>query len=326
MRIDSLWYKPNPLRYLLLPFTVLYRLTIRLRRYAYASGLIRTGHLPVPVIVVGNITVGGTGKTPFVIWLVDYLRKRGFRPGVISRGYGGQSESWPQAVSGTSDPSQVGDEPVLIAQQTAVPIFVGPDRIAAAEALLDAHPTCSIIVSDDGLQHYALGRDIEIVIIDGQRGFGNGLCLPAGPLREPITRLRDVDIQISNGTQRDQAFTMHLQPRAFCSLDTNENLPLDAFSGKKVHAAAGIGNPDRFFSSLRSLGCDVVEHPFPDHAAFSEEDFDFVDNAPIIITEKDAVKCRSLALENVYYLRVDAELDVLIETRLQRLLSAFQAT
>ena len=288
-----------------------YRGLVRVRRGLYRWGWLKRYRAPVPVIVVGNITVGGAGKTPCVIWLCEILRAAGYTPGVVSRGYGGQAASWPQVVTLTSDTRQVGDEPVLIAVRTGCPVFAAPDRGAAIRALLEAEPEVDVIVSDDGLQHYAMARDVEIVVIDGARRFGNGYCLPAGPLREPLSRLGEVDFKVCNGgvahtgelsmqLAMDQAHNL-LRPDWLCSLSE--------LAGTRVHAVAGIGHPQRFFSQLREAGLDVIEHPFPDHHPFRAADIYFDDSLPVLMTEKDAVKCMPFADIQHWAVPVFAKMD-----------------
>lgn len=276
----------------------------RRRRYAYRN---RRRCLPTPVIVVGNISVGGNGKTPLVIYLVERLRANGRAPGIVSRGYGGRANT-PQAVSPDSDPRQVGDEAVLLAGRCRCPVVVGKDRVAAAQALLLDY-ACDVVVADDGLQHYALARDIEIAVIDGQRRFGNGFCLPAGPLREPPRRLREVDWVVGNGSAKagEILMTLHAE-HAHRLSEAKESRALRGFR-VPVHAIAGIGNPQRFFTTLREHGLTLYEHPFPDHHRFSAGDLDFGDDLPILMTEKDAVKCRPWASERCWYVPVCARLD-----------------
>jgi tetraacyldisaccharide 4'-kinase len=264
-----------------------------------------------PVVVVGNITVGGTGKTPLVLWLADYLAQQGLTPGIVSRGYGASS-SHPTAVTAPSDPAQVGDEPVLLAQRSTCPVWVGRDRPRAARALLEAHPRCDVIVSDDGLQHYRLARDVELVVIDGTRALGNGLMLPAGPLREPASRLRGVDAVVVNGGtravgSRERAFALKLEGDLFRNLlDPELAVGAGHFGGRRVHAIAGIGNPQRFFDHLRALGLVFTAHPFPDHHAYAPNELAFAECDAIVMTEKDAVKCARFAKENQWVLRVEA--------------------
>jgi tetraacyldisaccharide 4'-kinase len=258
--------------------------------------------------VVGNITVGGTGKTPCVIWVVNQLKARDFRVGILSRGYRGRSSVWPRLVDPRSDPNEVGDEPVLLALATGCPVAVGPDRVAAGRMLLAERPV-DILVSDDGLQHYALHRDLEIAVVDGSRGLGNGACLPAGPLREPAQRLESVDAVIVNGGSWGDTtvFRAALRPRRVYRLTGADERKLDDFRGTLVHAVAGIGNPERFFELLKSAQIRVIPHAFPDHARYSRSDFDFGDSHPILMTEKDAVKCRAFADDRLWTVAVMME-------------------
>jgi tetraacyldisaccharide 4'-kinase len=301
------WYRDSLVSRLLLPLSWLFCGLVALRRFAYRRGWRRTEHLPVPLIVVGNITVGGSGKTPFLVWLVEQLQRAGWKVGVISRGYGGRSPVWPREVTARSDTREVGDEPVLIATRTGVPLVVGPDRVAAARHLL-AHHAVDVILSDDGLQHYRLGRDIEVAVIDQARGLGNRRCLPAGPLREPPARLAEVDCLVRHGDTGD----MQLAGATLRHLPSGRGEPLDAWTGRRVHAVAGIGHPERFFQALRRAGLELVEHPFPDHYAFTAADLVFGDALPIVMTEKDAVKCRAFAGTPHWYLPVTAKVDGLI--------------
>ena len=228
---------------MLTPLSLVFRVVVWLRRFAYRAGLLRSYKVSLPVIITGNITAGGTGKTPLVIWLADYLRGKGYRPGIISRGYGGKASSWPQQVRSDSDPAMVGDEAVLLAGATRCPMAVGPDRVAAARALIE-HSDCDVILSDDGLQHYALQRDIEIVVIDGVRRFGTGFSIPAGPMREPARRLQEVDLVVINGLGSGQEHQMRMNlGDAHNLLDKDIRRRLSSFQGKAVHAIAGIGNP-----------------------------------------------------------------------------------
>jgi tetraacyldisaccharide 4'-kinase len=304
------WYKPHPIRWLLSPLSLIYRMIASLRKRCYTLGLFKQSKLPCPVIIVGNITVGGTGKTPFIIWLAQQLSHAGFKPGIVSRGYGGYSEHYPLAVTLESEAAVVGDEPLMIAQRTKCPVVVSPKRYQAGIALLENYD-CDVILSDDGLQHYALARDVEIVIVDGQRQFGNHYCLPAGPLREPLSRLKNVDFIVENtsGEALDNHYPMTLIPAMLKNLN-NETVQrtIDTFQHQSSHAVAGIGNPSRFFSQLRNDGLTITEHPFTDHHEFHPHDLMFGDDKPIIMTEKDAVKCQSFATDNMWYLPVKAQL------------------
>ena len=323
-RLDYYWYTRSPWLLLLTPLSLVYRIITRLRRFAYRSGIFRSTRVSLPVIIIGNITVGGTGKTPLVVWLAEYLRGKGYQPGIISRGYGGQAGSWPQQVRPDSDPCVVGDEAVLLASRTRCPMAVAPDRVAAANALIE-HSDCDVILSDDGLQHYALQRDIEIAVIDGVRRFGTGFLIPAGPLREPASRLREVDLVVINGLGSGQEHQMRmLQGDAHNLLDSGKVCALSAFRSQTVHAVAAIGNPERFFQSLQQAGLRLESHRFPDHYQYRPDDICFGDDRPVIMTEKDAVKCRHFATANVWYVPVEARmsddfcdcLDVLLDTRL----------
>ena len=316
--LDHYWYSHNWVSLALQPLSLLFRLLAWLRRQAYRAGLLRTRRLPVPVIVVGNITVGGTGKSPLVIWLANWLREQGHRPGIISRGYGGRSSEWPVRVDADGDPERVGDEPVMIARRTGCPVWVGPDRPASGAALLAAND-CDLVISDDGLQHYALARDIEIAVIDGERGVGNGYALPAGPLREPVARLQQVDLVIANGVSDLAEWGMSLQAGELVNLaDPDRRVALETFRGQRVHGVAGIGNPGRFFSTLRAAGLSVSEHPFADHHPFAAADLEIDDGEPLIMTEKDAVKCAGFARPNHWYLEISAQPDKGFVQQLER--------
>lgn len=306
-RLDHYWYSLNPVALLLAPLSVLFCLLVRLRILIYRLGWLRSHRCDVPVIVVGNIAVGGSGKTPLVIWLAQFLRDHGYRPGIVSRGYGGTATTWPQSVTAESNPEEVGDEPVLIARRTGCPLMVGPDRVAAVQQLLRDHG-CDVVVSDDGMQHYRLARDLEIAVIDGARRHGNGLCLPAGPLREPPSRLHRVDFVVANGDGKTGEVTMLLQANsAYCLADASQR-DLEAFRGRRVHAVAGIGHPARFFATLRAYGIEPEEHPFPDHHRYQADDLHFGDALPVLMTEKDAVKCIPYADQRHWAVAIDAQL------------------
>lgn len=308
-RLDELWYADSFASLLLAPLGWLFCALAILRRKAYRLGLLTVERMPVPVIVVGNITVGGTGKTPLVAWLARFLRQAGYTPGIVSRGYGGRSGNRTQPVGSDSDPAVVGDEAVLLARRSGCRVVVGTDRVAAARALLE-QGHCDVIISDDGLQHYRLGRDVEIAVIDGTRRLGNRRCLPAGPLREPVRRLRHVDIVVVNGAQEEGAYSMRLiGPDAVNLVDEGLSRSLEEFRGAEVHAVAGIGHPVRFFSQLRENGLRAIEHPFPDHYPYQPEDLAFTDGSPLLMTEKDAVKCRGFAQPHFWYVPVEARLD-----------------
>ncbi|MDP3672039.1 MAG: tetraacyldisaccharide 4'-kinase [Telluria sp.] len=291
------WLRRGPLACALWPLSLLFRALAALRAALYRAGVFKSERLPVPVIVVGNIFIGGTGKTPLTIWLAEALRAAGFHPGVISRGHGGAGSA-PRPVGPDSDARQVGDEPLLIAQRAQCPVMVGRERAAAGRALLALHPEVDVVIADDGLQHYALGRDIEIILFDA-RGAGNGWLLPAGPLREPVSRRRDFTVvnapaltpQLA-GAVRGEPFRMRLEGRwAEPLARRGERVALEALAGKRIVAAAGIGNPGRFFAMLRAAGLAFAELPLPDHHDFLDQPFAQVDADIILITEKDAVKC-----------------------------------
>lgn len=314
------WQRKTALSTLLLPVSWCYCLLVTLRRLAYRRGLLRTRYLPVPVIVVGNITVGGTGKTPLVIWLAQWLSRQGRRPGIITRGYGGLSRTWPLIVTPTTDPRQAGDEPVLLARHAGCPVVAGPDRVADAAMLLAAH-ACDILISDDGLQHYRLGRTIEIAVVDGERRYGNDRCLPSGPLREPRARLRDVDACVAHGVARPGEIGMRLDTEAIHHLQSGKAVsPAEFGTGDPIHAVAGIGHPGRFFQHLRDLGFGVMEHAFDDHHPYRPEDVDFPAHTRVIMTEKDAVKCRTFTQPNLWYLAVKARPEAALATLLMKLL------
>ena len=301
------WQQKTWLSTALLPLAGLYCLLMGIRRLAYRLGVLRTLRLSVPVIVVGNITVGGTGKTPLVIWIAQLLRQKGWRPGIITRGYGGNARNWPLQVLADSDPRRAGDEPVLLARQAGCPVVAGPDRVADADMLVLEH-RCNVIISDDGLQHYRLGRNIEIAVLDGVRRFGNGRCLPAGPLREPRKRLQRVQARVANGVAQEGEIGMQLETQAVYNLLSGVSIsPAEFGNGDPVHAVAGIGHPARFFQHLRDLGFAVIEHAFADHHAYRPSDVDYPENTRVIMTEKDAVKCQAFARANHWYLTVKAK-------------------
>ncbi|MDC9724477.1 MAG: tetraacyldisaccharide 4'-kinase [Gammaproteobacteria bacterium] len=310
------WYKAHPVRWLLWPLSAIYRAIISLRRSLYQIGIFKQYSVNVPVIIVGNISVGGTGKTPFVIWLAKQLQHAGFRPGIISRGYGGKAESYPQTVTVDSEPSIVGDEPLIINRQSACPMVVAPDRVSAATQLLEQFD-CNIIIADDGLQHYALARDIEIVIVDSQRLFGNQYCLPAGPLREPLSRLKDVDFIVHNGDETSAEFTMATsQGHAINLMNPELTRALSSFQNQTVHAIAGIGYPERFFKQLSECNLNLLPHSFSDHHPYQAHDLNFDDGLDILMTEKDAVKCQHFANKNMWYVPIDATINGKLEQHL----------
>ena len=328
-RLDHYWYSRNPVAWLLLPLSWLFCAVSVLRRLMFVKGLLSDHAMPVPVVIVGNISVGGTGKTPLLIALCKYLTQQGFKPGVVSRGYGG-SISGQQPVAVNDDAAACGDEPVLIKQRTGCPVIIGSDRVAAAKKLL-AENDCDVILSDDGMQHYRLKRDIEIAVVDTVRKFGNGFCLPAGPLREPVSRLRKVSMIVHHG-DADEKYRFYLEFGEAVNLMTAEKKQLDLFATGTVHAVAGIGHPDRFFNQLRDRGLDIVQHAFPDHHAYTGSDIDFADNLPILMTEKDAVKCKSLqpsvknsdTVDNVWAVPVSAKISDQLGSDLNQLIKQCQ--
>ncbi|MBU0498969.1 MAG: tetraacyldisaccharide 4'-kinase [Gammaproteobacteria bacterium] len=322
--VEAYWQTRNPVAYSLFPLSWLFLGLSALRRLLYRRGVLRTHRLPVPVIIVGNIGVGGSGKTPLVIWLVRHLRSLGWRPGIVARGYGGRAKHWPQQVRPDSDSQMVGDEPVMIARLCGCPMSVGPNRVTAAKALL-THHDCDIIVSDDGLQHYALGRDLEIAVIDGRRRHGNGFLLPAGPLRELPSRLDEVDLVVAKGraAHGEHLMTYSLGD-AICMKDMASRRPLRDLRVMTVHALAGIGNPDGFFDMLAERQLQLIRHPFPDHHPFRPAEIEFGDGRPVLMTQKDAVKCEAFAGARHWFVPVEAVLKESFVQRLNRLLAKLE--
>ncbi len=307
-RLLDAWYKGHPALVLLRPLECLYRRVVNRKRARFLAGQGNSYKAPVPVVVVGNITIGGTGKTPLILWMIDHCRARGLRVGVVSRGYGAKPPSLPWRVLPQQPAEHAGDEPLLIVNRTGVPLMIDPDRSQAVRTLLAEEPL-DLILSDDGLQHYRLNRDLELVLIDAVRGLGNRRCLPAGPLREPVERLHSVDALLYNGAaaDRDDGFAFQLKPSALVNLVTGERRPVDHFPpGQQVHAVAGIGNPQRFFNTLEGLHWRPVPHAFADHAVFSAQALSFTPALPVVMTEKDAVKCASFAAPDWWYLAVEA--------------------
>ncbi|OOG24581.1 tetraacyldisaccharide 4'-kinase [Thioalkalivibrio denitrificans] len=316
------WNTRNAVALALFPLSLVYCALMRLRRMVY--GWLPARRVPArAVIVVGNLTVGGTGKTPMVIWLCRLLAMHGYRPGVVSRGHGGRRDhARALLVTPESDPAHVGDEPVLIAARTGCPVVVDRRRPRGAR-LLVTELGCDVVVADDGLQHYALARDVEIVMIDGARRFGNGLCLPAGPLRESADRLGDADFVVATGRAAPGEFPMELvAPVAIKVADPSEAQPLKSFAGKAVHGVAGIGNPERFFTMLEAARIRVDRHAFPDHHPYRAGDIRFPDSLPVLMTEKDAVKCRAIADDRHWFVPVAAAPD---EALAPAILSTLQA-
>ena len=288
-RPEEIWYGRSPVVWLLLPFAGVFRVLVGIRRWAYRAGWLRVHRLSVPVIVVGNLTTGGTGKTPVTAWLVEICRGAGFHPGIVSRGYGGKPSSEPRLVSPVDDAVEVGDEPLLLRRQTGVPVCVDVDRVAAAQRLVVEG--VNLIIADDGLQHYRLHRDLEIAVLDGERRLGNGFLLPAGPLREPARRLQHVDlILVNGGSALPGEFAVQSRISGLRSLDGSAQCSLDALRGQRVRAVAGIGNPARFHAQLAAAGLRVQMIPVPDHGRVDLGALSRESAVPIVMTEKDAVK------------------------------------
>ena len=302
--LNNYWYDLNPVALLLWPVSMLFRLLVLLRRLCYRVGLFKSYKMSKPVIVIGNISVGGTGKTPLIIELCQLLDSWGIKVGIISRGYGGTGP-WPHQLTAESVAETSGDEPVQIFQRTRIPVVVGPDRVADVE-LLCKNNNIDLILTDDGLQHYRLQRDLELVVIDHQRQFGNGFSLPAGPLREPVSRLKKSSWCIYNGGESDYSFK--IEPSFVKQLSSDRKESLNFFKGSFVHAVAGIGNPERFFNMLRELGLNIIEHAFSDHYQFSENDLKFNDNLPVLMTEKDSVKCGGFTNKKLWFVAIDIKL------------------
>jgi len=332
--VADVWYGQSLLQWPLLPLSWLYGLVTSLRRALYRYGVFRRRQVGVPVIVVGNVTAGGTGKTPVTIWLSRALRHSGWQPGIVSRGYRGNTGPQPVAATPDSDPAVVGDEAILLARESDCPVAVHPDRVAAARKVIAQG--ANLVIADDGLQHYRLARDIEIAVVDGTRGFGNGRLLPAGPLREPVRRLAAVDRVLVQRPPSappgpdlglgDEPLGFHLDVSGVCSLDGSQTRHIADFAGRTVHAVAGIGHPQRFFGMLESLGLDVLRHPLPDHAPIRTSDLAYADGNPVFMTEKDAVKCRSLNVGDCWYVPVDVEFEGGgAESLLTTVLAALQA-
>ncbi len=320
--MNRIWYRRNhPVSLLLAPFGWLYCLVMKGRRIAYQLRLRRSVRLDVPVVVVGNVVAGGTGKTPLVAWLAQFLKSNGFKPAIVCHGYGGIARDWPQQVRTDSDPIVVGDESVLLARRSGCPVAAGRDRVATASALL-AHVECDVLICDDGLQHLRLQRDLEIVVIDGVRRHGNGRCLPAGPLREGLSRLASVDLVVANDGAARGEYEMKLKTGPITSLsDSSEHYTLDNLKGTAVHALCGIGHPERFFKLLETNGAIVNRHAFPDHHAFTAADISFdADDLPVLMTEKDAIKCARFASDRHWFIPVEANPHHLFADRVLKLL------
>lgn len=312
-KLNRSWYEQAPVPAWTIPLSLLFRVIVALRRSLYRLGALRARRMPVPVVVVGNITAGGTGKSPLTIALVELLGERNLRCGIVSRGYGGAPGRVPLLVTADSDVAHAGDEALMMAHRTGMPVCVHPRRALATERLL-AENTPDVVICDDGLQHYALARDVEIAVVDAGRGLGNGRMLPAGPLREPAARLNDVDHVVLNGDGElhdlpVRLARMRLEPRALVNVGSGERREADALNAERCVAVAGIGNPQRFFASLSQLGYSAECRAFPDHHSFTADDLAFSGERPVLMTEKDAVKCRAFARSNWWYLEVGAVLD-----------------
>lgn len=306
-KLERIWYGKSGWVLVLRPFTWLFIAIITVRLWLYRMGIFKTHTLAIPVIVVGNLSVGGTGKTPLVIWLANYLKAAGYKPGIISRGYFGQAQRWPQQVRPDADPIIVGDEALVISRRTGCPMAVGPDRVASATALC-RYADVDVIISDDGLQHYALNRQIEIAVVDGVRRFGNGHCLPAGPLRESTARLQKIDFVVTNGTALQQEYAMRYTGRDAINMHSAEHRALEDFRSESAMAVAAIGNPDRFFNFIRSYGMRVTTKAFADHHFFQPEELDFAGRQTLLMTEKDAVKCERFTKDTWWYVPIDVQM------------------
>ena len=306
--LDQYWYSKNPVAIFLWPISFVFYLLSFLRRLAYKFRLFKSVTVAKPVIVVGNISVGGTGKTPLIIELSRMLISWGYKVGVISRGYGGHGP-WPHQLDDISTAESSGDEPVQIFQRTGVPVVVGPDRIADAQMLIDNNEI-DILLADDGMQHYRLNRDLELIVIDAERQFGNGFMLPAGPLREPVSRLKQSGWAIFNAGNEtgDQGYAFKIVPTVVKNLASAEEENIAFFQEKTVHAVAGIGNPQRFFRMLRDNGLNVMEHAFPDHYVYRANDLQFNDSHPVLMTEKDSVKCKNFNNNKLWFVAIDIQL------------------
>ncbi len=321
------WYRPQWWTAILLPLSALFFLIIRCRYYLYKNNILKSKKFDKPVVVVGNVTVGGSGKTPLVIWLVEWLKKQGYKPGVVSRGYipGKHAKKTPVTVTAESDAHQVGDEPVLIAQRTCVPVIVCADRVAAVTTLLTDFD-CDIVVSDDGLQHYALQRDIEIVVVDGKLRTGNGFLLPAGPLREPSKRMKQADfIVVNSGQPHHSEYAMQLIiGESYNILEPEQKKTLSDFVGQTLHAVAGIAHPKRFFNTLRDNHLLIIEHAYSDHHHFKKSDINFYGSLKVIMTEKDAVKCKAMLNDRHWCLPITADLPITFKNNLEQKLKSLK--
>ncbi len=331
---NDIWYGRSPtgrlLAGVLAPLGWVYCGVAAARALGYRHGWFASFDAGVPVIVVGNLSVGGTGKTPLVRWLAGHLRGQGLRPGIAARGHGAAvagDRARIELLPTDADPAVYGDEPALLAGDGETPIAVGRDRVAVARALV-RQANCDIVITDDGLQHYRLRRTLEVLVVDGQRLHGNGRCLPAGPLREPVGRARRADLRVATGGGLPDAHDVRLQPGDTVNLaDPGRERPLERFAGRRVTAVAGIGNPERFFGMLRSSGIEVVPRPYPDHHAFSDADVRAWGDGPVLMTEKDAVKCRRVAAAaEHWFVPVTAQPEPGFTAALDALLSARKIT
>ena len=322
------WASRGAVAWLLWPASLAFGIAVFFRHLFYKLHIFKSHKAGIPVIVVGNLVAGGSGKTPLVLRIAELLREHKWKPGIVSRGYGGSAAAEggaPREASIASDPAEVGDEPILLARRSGCPVWVAPERNAACRALRTQHPECDVILTDDGLQHYALARDVEICVVDG-RGFGNGFLMPAGPLREPRSRLRSVDAVVAQGASGVDGYEMKLDGENLVRMtDAHDVRPAKSFAGQKVHAVAGIGDPKRFFLHLARFGMKPVPHPFPDHHPFSATELEFGDGVPVVMTEKDAVKCKRFAQAHYWVFPVSASLDPAFERWLLGKLSGSKA-
>jgi tetraacyldisaccharide 4'-kinase len=302
-KIRQRWYGGGEVSGLSKFAAKLFGYVVASRKKCYESGFFKVQRLKVPVIVVGNITAGGGGKTPMVIWLVNHLKSLGYKPGIVSRGYGGKRKVEPMFVTANANPSASGDEPLLMAKSTQLPVMVGKDRVKAAKALINNY-SVNVIVSDDGMQHLSLGRDAEIVMLDAKWRTGNHMMMPAGPLREPLERLNSVDLVVFKGNFENQHH-YELEIETIYQLNHKQQIKeISEFRNQKVVAMAGIANPEGFFSSLSKAGIPIIKTALPDHYDFSESDFSELGETMVLMTEKDAVKCEHMSLPNVWVVKV----------------------
>lgn len=322
-RIEGIWYGTRPPPVAARAAAQVYANLIAFRRSLYRRGILKSVRLPVPVIVVGNVAVGGTGKTPLTLWLAEALAAAGRKPGIACRAYAAKSKR-PARATPDGDPAIMGDEAVLMATHARCPVWSGPHRAATAAAMVAAHPDLDVVLCDDGLQHYALARDVELVVVDAERGFGNGRLLPAGPLREPVSRLSDVDAIVVNGKAEVRGlpagvpcYSMRLTGTVAVRVgDAAQTLNADAFRGRRVAAMAGIGHPDRFFRHLEALGIDFDPHAFPDHHRYTEQELRSIQADCVLMTEKDAIKCLAFRDDRLWMLPVSAQVDAALLDRI----------